>query len=70
MRTIVVMMMVLLLSVPCLAETGFKEGTKEAGREATKQGRTVGGWFRDAGKKTGDAFRQLGRDIRKFLTGN
>ena len=42
----------------------------EAGREATKQGRTVGEWFRDAGKKTGDAFRQLGRNIRKFITGN
>jgi len=31
---------------------------------------TVGEWFRDVGRKTGEAFRQMGRDLRKFFTGD
>ena len=26
-------------------------------------------WFRDAGQRTGEAFREMGRNIRKFFTG-
>lgn len=48
---------------------GIKEGITETKREAQKQGQTIGEWFRDTGKKTGEVFLKMGRNIRKFFTG-
>jgi hypothetical protein len=47
----------------------FKNDTIKAGKEAGKTGQSIGMWFKDKGKKTGDAFRELGRNTKKFFTG-
>jgi hypothetical protein len=42
---------------------------KETCQAAKKTSRTIGEWFRDAGQKTSEAFREMGRSIRRFFTG-
>ena len=46
-----------------------KDGLTETRRKAQKQSRALGDWFRETGKRTGETLRQMGKDIRRFLTG-
>jgi HEAT repeat protein len=51
-----------------VADNSIKESRKEV-RAAEESRRSMGKWFENAGERTGDAFRALGRITKKFFTG-
>ena len=61
------MFFVLVLAVPCPADTTVKEAGKEIGQGFKKIGEDTGKAFKEGGKEVGQGFKNLGKETGKAL---
>jgi hypothetical protein len=54
-------------SVPCLADTSVKEAGKEIGQGFKKIGQDTGKAFKEGGKEVGQGFKKLGKETGNAL---
>lgn len=62
-----VILVVLALGAPCLADNPVKESGKEIGQGFKQIGKDTGKAFKEGGKEVGEGFKHLGKETGKAV---